>query len=70
MARTWTADEVRSLGVQTTVATAGEILGIGRATAYELVRRGLFPVPVLRLGRRIVVPVEPIASLLGLDHGA
>ena len=37
-----------------TVAEAGELLGISRAFAYELVARG--ELPVIRLGRRIVVP--------------
>lgn len=30
---------------------AAEILGIGQSTAYELARRGEFPVPVLMIGR-------------------
>ena len=37
-----------------TVAEAGKLLGISRAFAYELVARG--ELPVIRLGRRIVVP--------------
>jgi hypothetical protein len=35
---TWTADEVRQLGLTTEVATAGAILGIGLTKAYELAR--------------------------------
>jgi predicted DNA-binding transcriptional regulator AlpA len=50
--------------VTTDVQTAGAILGIGRSKAYELVRAGEFPVPVLRIGRRIVVPTVAIVSLL------
>jgi len=49
-----------------TVAEAAELLGIGRTLAYELARSGAFPVPVVRLGRRLVVPVGPLATLLGL----
>jgi excisionase family DNA binding protein len=37
---------------------AGEVLGISRSLAYELVRRG--EIPSLRLGRRIVVPVHAL----------
>jgi excisionase family DNA binding protein len=37
-----------------TVAEAGALLGVSRAFAYELVARG--ELPVIRLGRRIVVP--------------
>ena len=36
------------------VIEAGQLLGIGRSKAYELVRSGT--IPSLRLGRRIVIP--------------
>ena len=43
-----------------TVAQAGDVLGIPRAFAYELVARG--ELPVIRLGRRLLVPkVGPLA---------
>lgn len=42
---------------------ACEFLGIGRSTGYELVERGEFPVPVQRLGRRIVVARKPLLEL-------
>ena len=52
---------------RTDVPTAGAILvGWGRDEAYRAVKRGDFPVPVLQLGRRLVVPVQPILDLLGL----
>lgn len=51
-----------------TVEQAGEILGIGRSTAYELVRAG--ELKSIRLRRRIVVPVARIAELLGVDPDA
>ncbi|MFI7496242.1 helix-turn-helix domain-containing protein [Kocuria sp. M4R2S49] len=31
------------------------VLGIGRSTAYELVRTGEFPIRVLRLGKKLRV---------------
>jgi len=37
-----------------TVPEAGEMLGISRAQAYLMVKRGVLP--VIKLGRRIVVP--------------
>ncbi len=64
--RTWTPAAVRALGVTTDLVTAGSILKIGRTAAHELARRGDFPVPVLRLGTRYVVPVAPVLALLGL----
>ena len=41
-------------------------LGLGRMAAYELVRSGAWPTPVLRLGRLIKVPRAPLLALLGL----
>ena len=43
-----------------TVAESGELLGISRAFAYELVVRG--ERPVIRLGRRIVVPKAAVLA--------
>jgi len=44
------------------VAEAGELLGLSRAFAYELVARG--ELPVVRFGRRIVVPKAALLELL------
>ncbi len=46
--------------------TAAEILSIGRTAAYELVRAGTWPTPVLRLGRLIRIPSAPLLALLEL----
>ncbi len=45
-----------------TVDEAAEILGIGRNSAYEAIRRG--QIPTLRFGRRVVVPREALEQLL------
>jgi excisionase family DNA binding protein len=45
-----------------TVAEAGALLGISRAFAYELVARG--ELPVIRLGRRIVVPKAALLQIV------
>lgn len=44
------------------VTEAAEVLGISRALAYELVRRG--ELPSIRLGRRILVPRIALEQLL------
>jgi excisionase family DNA binding protein len=44
------------------VAEAGQVLGVSRSYAYELVRQG--QLPCMRLGRRIVVPVRALEALL------
>jgi excisionase family DNA binding protein len=46
-----------------TVAEAGELLGISRAFAYELVARG--ELPVICLGRRRLVPRVALLALVG-----
>lgn len=64
----WTAEAIKALGVRTDVPTAGAILGgLCKDEAYRMVKRGDFPVPVLHVGRRLVVPTAPILELLGLD---
>jgi hypothetical protein len=68
-AKVWTRKAVEALGVKTDVPTAGAILaGLGRDESYRAVKRGKFPVPVIRVGRRMIVPVQPILDLLGLDQ--
>jgi len=53
------------------VETAARILGCGRTLAYELVKRGEFPCPVLRLGKRHLVPTAGLLEALGLHaHNA
>jgi hypothetical protein len=49
------------------VETAGRLLGLGRSAAYQLVKDGAWPTPVLRLGRRWRVLTAPLLALLGLD---
>ena len=51
-----------------TVEQAARVLGIGRSTAYELVRTG--DLKHIRLRRRIVVPVAHLAERLGVDRDA
>jgi len=45
-----------------TVEEAAEKLGISRALAYEMVHQG--KIPVLRFGRRMVVPKKVLEQLL------
>lgn len=48
-----------------TVAEAGKLLGISRAFAYELIARG--ELPVIRLGRRRLVPKCALYELVGVN---
>jgi excisionase family DNA binding protein len=50
------------------VEEAGELLGISRRSAYRAASTG--ELPVLRLGRRLLVPTARLLELLGMspDH--
>lgn len=63
----WTPAAVRRLGMTTDVETAAHVLGIGRTLAYELVKRDQFPVRLLRLGRRVLIPVSDLMAYLGQE---
>lgn len=49
-----------------TIAEAGELLGIGRASAYAAARAG--QIPTIRLGRRLVVPIAALDRMLSGDR--
>jgi excisionase family DNA binding protein len=54
-------------------ASLGEVadrLDISRSLAYKLAREDRLPVPVIRLGRRIVVPRRALDRLLRSDESA
>jgi len=61
-----TRDELLALPPVVDVATAAAVFGLGRSAAYELVRTGQWPTPVLRLGRHIRVPTLPLLELVGM----
>ena len=43
-------------------------LGVCRTTAYELARRNELPVPVIYLGRRMVVSRHALEAMLARQH--
>ena len=63
----WTIDAVRGLRATIDIETAGAILGIGRSKSYELAKSGTFPVRVLRIGKRYLVPTPSILALLEIE---
>jgi excisionase family DNA binding protein len=48
---------------------AAQALGVGRCVAYDLVKRGEFPVRVLRLGSKYRIPTEELLKYLGIERG-
>jgi len=49
-----------------TIEQVATRLGISRALAYDLAKADRLPAPVLRLGRRLVVPRPALDRALGL----
>ena len=45
-----TVEEIKSWGVWTTIENAGRAFGMSRSVAYDLKRRGKFPVPIVMVG--------------------
>ncbi|MGP9760701.1 helix-turn-helix domain-containing protein [Corynebacterium sp. AOP12-C2-36] len=49
-----------------TVREAAKLLGIGASAAYAAAKADAFPVPVIKIGGRYVIPRRPLDDLLGL----
>ena len=47
-----------------TVLEAAEVLGIGRTTAYALIREGSWPTPVVRVGLLIKIPASALGQFI------
>ena len=62
--------ELLSLPVVVDLTTAGRAFGISRTSAYRLAGLGQLPVPVLRLGRRLVVTRAALFGALGVTDPA
>jgi predicted DNA-binding transcriptional regulator AlpA len=63
-----TVERAQTLPPVVDVPTAAAILGIGRTAAYELIRVGNWPTPILRLGKLIRVPSAPLLELVGVSR--
>lgn len=61
-----TPDELKDR-VTVTVPEAAELLGVSSWAAYEAIKAGEFPLPTIRVGRRIVVPAGPARAVLGVE---
>ncbi|MGI8633059.1 MAG: helix-turn-helix domain-containing protein [Solirubrobacterales bacterium] len=57
---------LRNLPPTLTVEQTGELLGISRYAAYQAAATG--ELPVLRLGRRLLVPTPRLLAMLGLEN--
>jgi hypothetical protein len=62
--------QIAALPPTVDVATAGQLLGISRSTAYKLAATNELPVPVLTVGHSLRIPTAPLLDLLGLTPSA
>ena len=69
MANQMTVEEILSLPVSVPLVQAGRAFGLGRSAAFDLYHRGEFPVGVLRVGKRLLVPRAQILRALGIEGG-
>ncbi len=60
------APQAPQAGRVITVPEAAKLLGIGRRQAYRAVQEG--DIPVLRIGRRILVPLTKLNALMDGDQ--
>jgi hypothetical protein len=59
--------EIGQLPLVLSVEEAGRLLDMRRSAAYAAAERG--EIPVIRFGRRLVVPTARLLNLLGLEGG-
>ena len=61
---TFTREQLDALGVSTNLETAAQALDISSAHAYRLVQADEFPVRVVRMGTRLMVPTAGLREVL------
>jgi predicted DNA-binding transcriptional regulator AlpA len=66
--RGMTRAELLALPVSVDLMVAARALGMGRTLAYDLAKRGQFPVRVLRLGNRYRVTRADLLRTLGVTE--
>ena len=45
-------------------AEAANLLGIAKSTLHKLIREDSFPTPVIRLGKRVLIPRQALDELI------
>lgn len=63
-------EEIDALGVSCDLRIAARALGISKSTAYALAQKGEFPVRIVKIGSRYVVPTADLRALLGMGAAA
>lgn len=50
-----------------TLTTACAAMRVSQATGSRMIAAGKFPVPIIRMGARVIVPTEPLRKALYID---
>ncbi len=61
-----TLDELNAR-VTITVPEFSELVGVSSWSTYEAIKSGTFPLPTIRVGRRVVIPAAPARAKLGIE---
>ena len=61
------SNEMSAESLTMTIPQVAKALGISRGLAYDLARRDALPVPVIKLGRRMVLSRKAVELLLSGD---
>lgn len=64
-----THGELMALPVAVPLETANRALGLGRTNGYDMAKRNVYPVRVLRLGRQYRVTRYDLLRYLGVEPG-
>jgi hypothetical protein len=51
------------------ITTSAVVMGISRMHASRSIKAGTFPVPIIRMGNRVIIPTAPLRELLGIEAG-
>lgn len=61
-----TRAEILTWRTTVNIPTAGRAFGLGTNASYNAYHRGDFPVRVLKIGRKLVVPTADLLTALGM----
>jgi hypothetical protein len=62
-----TRRELDELPLVLSVPRAAALMGMSKHSAYQRIKKDLWPTPVIRFGRVIRIPTAPVVALLCLD---
>lgn len=65
-----TPDELLALGASTDIPTSCKAMGISTSNGYAQAKKGEFPIRVVKVGSRYVVPTAGLLDLLGIERPA